>query len=322
MSKFVPQGKKAERIQLKASILVDSISGNGKTGFALQGLWYLAGEDWSKVGICDTESNSAPLYVGRKMPDGSVYGQFLHYSLDKYSGFPPSNYLACREDAVKQGVTAFAMDSITHAWNSTGGILDMVSAANAAANTYQKNYTGWGDQNVINEKSNLIEMIRSTNCHMITTGRVKREYIMEEYTDKNGMTKTKPVPKGMGIIQDSTIEFEPDLVVSLLAPGSLTNYPIGEIIKSRYDIFTKGETYEFTPAIWRSLKAWLEEGADGDAILEEQRQELIKICKDMLDKDAMKRMIWKAKKTSINQEQTKIEDLSLEVLKILYASIL
>ena len=323
-TKFIPKAQKAERVKLKASILVDALSGNGKSGFALQAAYYLGGEDFNKIGAVDTENNSLPLYLGKKMPDGTVYESFIYYPLDKYTGFTPSNYLACRQDAVhNQGCTAFINDSLSHAWNGKDGVLDLVSQANAAQKTYAKNFTGWNDPTVIEEKTNLIEMVRSRDCHVISTGRVKKEYAIESVVDENtGRVKTNIEAKGLGIIQEATLEYEPDLVVRLIQPGSETSYPIGEITKTRYDLFKKGETYEFTPKVWRDLKAWLEEGADADKIFEEQRQDYIKDCKELLDQNPMKRPIWQVKKEDLGYKDIKLDDLPLDALKLLYATII
>jgi hypothetical protein len=324
MAKFIPKAQKAERVKLKASILVDALSGNGKSGFALQAAYYLGGEDFSKIGAVDTENNSLPLYIGKKMPDGTKYETFTYYPLDKYSGFTPSYYLACRQDAVRNyGCKAFINDSLSHAWSGKDGVLDLVSQANAAQKTYAKNFTGWNDPTVIEEKTNLIEMVRSRDCHVISTGRVKKEYAIESVVDEStGKVRTNIEAKGLGIIQESTLEYEPDLVVRLIQPGSETSYPIGEITKSRYDMFIRGETYEFTPKVWRDLRAWLEEGADADKIFEEQRQDYIRDCKQILDTNSMKRPIWQVKKEDLGYKDVKLEDLPLDALKLLYAVII
>ena len=134
--------------------------------------------------------------------------------------------------------------------------------------------------------------------------------------------KTNIEAKGLGIIQEATLEYEPDLVVRLIQPGSETSYPVGEITKSRYDMFTRGEIYTFTPKVWQDLRAWLEEGADADKILEEQRQDYIKDCKAILDTNSMKRPIWQVKKEDLGYKDVKLEDLPLDALKMLYAVII
>lgn len=321
---FVPKAKKAERVQLKASILVDALSGAGKSGFALQAAYYLSGEDFDKVGAVDSENESLPLYVGRKMPDGTVFGSFLHYTLDKYTGFKPSNYLACRYDAVKNhGCKAFINDSISHAWSGKDGVLDLVTQANAANKTYAKNFSGWNDPTVIDEKTNLIELIRSRDCHVISTGRVKKEYAIETVVDENtGRQKTNIEAKGLGIIQESTLEYEPDLVVRLTTPGSESSYPIGEITKTRYDIFKKGDTYEFTPQVWRDLRKYLEEGADADEIFERQRQEYLTAIKSIVEENASKKPLLLVKMEDLGYKGSKLTELPLNALKLVYAVII
>lgn len=321
---FVPIARKAERVKLRASILVDALSGSGKSGFALQAAYYLSGENFEKVGAVDTENDSLPLYVGRKMPDGTVYGQFYHYSLDKYTGFKPSNYIACRNDAVKNHeCVAFINDSISHAWAGKDGVLDLVTQANVANKTYAKNFSGWNDPTVIDEKTNLIEMIRSRDCHVISTGRVKKEYAIETVVDENtGKTKTNIEAKGLGIIQESTLEYEPDLVVRLISPGSETDYPVGEITKTRYDLFKKGETYVFTPQVWRDLRKWLEEGADADEIFERQRQEYINAITNIVKTNESKKPLLLVKMEDLGYKGAKLTELPLDALKLVYAVII
>ena len=55
------QFQEATREQSKASILIEGLSGKGKSGLALILAYYLAGEDWSKVFDIDTENNSVNL---------------------------------------------------------------------------------------------------------------------------------------------------------------------------------------------------------------------------------------------------------------------
>ena len=44
----------AERLQCKASIMIESLTGMGKSGLALLLGFYLAGGDWTKVFDIDT----------------------------------------------------------------------------------------------------------------------------------------------------------------------------------------------------------------------------------------------------------------------------
>ena len=58
------QFEEATREQSKASILIEGLSGKGKSGLALLLGYYLAGKDFSKVFDIDTENNSVNLFVG------------------------------------------------------------------------------------------------------------------------------------------------------------------------------------------------------------------------------------------------------------------
>ena len=49
MANPVFQFEEAERVQLKASIMIEGLSGEGKTGLALMLAYYLADEKWDKV---------------------------------------------------------------------------------------------------------------------------------------------------------------------------------------------------------------------------------------------------------------------------------
>lgn len=316
---FVPTAQKAQRAKLKASILIDGMSGDGKSGLALQAAYYLSGEDFNKVGAVDTENMSLPLYIGKKMPDGTQYQSFWHYNLDNITGYKPEYYLLSRQDAVKnQKVEAMIFDSISHAWAQKDGVLDLVTNVNISKNTNSKNFNAWNDEEVRDQKQKLLELIRHRDCHQICTGRIKKDYIIsEEEVPGTGRTRQKIEAKGMALIQESSIEFEPDLVIRMVTPGSQTEYPKGEILKSRYDIFTKGEIYTFTPQVWRNLKEWLENGKDMEEIEEEMRLEYIEAITKFLDTNPKQVPIYSTQKSYLGFNKP-LKELTLEQIKRLY----
>ena len=57
----------ATRQQAKASILIEGLSGRGKSGLALMLAYALAGKDWTKVYAIDTENRSLDLFEGLTM---------------------------------------------------------------------------------------------------------------------------------------------------------------------------------------------------------------------------------------------------------------
>ena len=58
--------RKAERYKVKASIMIEGLTGNGKTGLALCIAYGLV-KDWHKIGMVDTENKSADLMVGQHL---------------------------------------------------------------------------------------------------------------------------------------------------------------------------------------------------------------------------------------------------------------
>jgi len=52
-------------------------------------------------------------------------------------------------------------------------------------------------------------------CHVITTMRAKTDYVMEEFTDSSGKTRTKPVKVGLAPVFRAGGEYEFDVVATL-----------------------------------------------------------------------------------------------------------
>ena len=281
---FVPQFEDAQRVQCKASIEFEGLSGTGKSGAAILTAKILADEDWKSIYALDTENRSLRLLVGTPCSDGSKYGSFKVSELTADIGYAPSNYLAIREAAIQAGAKVFVQDSISHAWQYKGGVLDKVSEARTSGNKIyaRDSYAAWGDAEVINEKNKLLEMIRDERVHVISTVRVKEK--MEYTRDAEGKTKLESL--GEQQIQQADLKYEPDLVLHMLRPGSNRNgkieHPRVRVIKTRYAFLEKDEEYDWTPDLIRQLKQYLEEGVDPETIFEQQRQEYIEGVKNII----------------------------------------
>lgn len=303
----------AERKQCKASIMIEGLSGEGKSGLALMLGYYLAHEDWEKVFAIDTENKSLDLFSGIPFSTGNAVGKFKVGQLTEDVGYKPTNYLAFRKAAVSAGAKVVIEDSISHAWQYKGGVLDMVTAA-AGKSAKADKYAAWRDEEVNAEKNNLLELIRDQHVHVISTVRVKEKF---EYIEEEG--KKKLTSMGEQQIQQGDLKYEPDLVLHMVNPGKGTDiYPTAEVIKSRYAIFTKGETYEFTPERCRQLQAYLEEGVDPTAILEQQRQEYILAVTEHLDAHPNKVAIWNVMKADAGFDSKPLAEIPLEGIKRLY----
>jgi len=311
---FTPQFTEVTRAQSKASVVIQGLSGKGKSGLALMMGLVLADDDWSKVYCLDTENRSLNLFEGLATHTGDKFGKFKKFDLLRVHGYKPSYYIASKEAAKSLGGKVFIQDSITHAWNGTGGVLQMVDQK-ASANVKVNKYNAWGDAEVVFEKDSLYEMIRDPEIHIICTVRLKEKF---ELITGQGVKSL-----GEQQIQMPDLKYEPDLVLDMVHSGTTTGRaPQAVVVKSRYAIFSEGETYEFTREVLEQLRDYLAEGADPAIIMEQQRQEFIAEIKSILDGNASKQTVWQIYKTEMGFETTPLDELPLPVVRKLLSRIL
>ena len=203
--------RKAERYKVKASIMIEGLTGNGKTGLALCIAYGLV-KDWHKIGMVDTENKSADLMVGQHLHIGIPCGDFFKIDLTAEDGYAPLNYKAAEMALVDVGAECIIHDSSTHAWNREGGVLDLVNGVESSSNRANK-FAAWQAPEVIKNKDALFELLRSADHHVITTVRVKEKFAMQvdEATGKN-----KVQSLGEQQIQNEGLKYEPDLVLSMV----------------------------------------------------------------------------------------------------------
>ena len=308
--------QKATRAKSFASILIEGLSGKGKSGLALQLGYFLAGKDWSKVFDIDTENNSVNLYDGLQCSAGMKFEGFQHGNFTPDLKYKPSHYEAFKEAAIESGAKVVINDSISHAWSYEGGILDRIAELKKSSKRYEKDsYAVWGDEEVVSEKQKLFQLFRDNRCHMIATVRVKEKL---EY-DKDEKGKTVLVSLGDQEIMQADMKYEPDLVLHMEEPGyadgSTVVNPKAKVIKSRYAILKKDEIYEFTPKLCEQLAEYLEEGTAPEEILERQRLEFVEGIKNYLDKHQNMVAVWKVFKQDENVDDTSLEEMPLDILK-------
>lgn len=315
--------EEAQRVQCKASIMIEGLPGKGKTGLALLIGYYLAGEDWNQVFHIDTENKSANLFVDIPASDGKKFGHFKVGQLTSDVGYKPSNFLAFREAAIRAGAKVVIEDSISHAWQYKGGVLDILNEAKTSGNSLyaRDSYAAWGAPEVVKEKNELLNLIRDHRTHIITTVRVKEK--MEYVPGEDGKMKLQSL--GEQQIQQADLKYEPDLVLQMQTPGSnkgnIVKHPTALCTKSRYAIFEEGQTYEFTPELLKQLKDYLEEGVDPDTLLAQQKEEYIKAVTDYLKAHSAAKTIWNELKKQEGYEGIKLAELPLDIIKKLYVKV-
>lgn len=309
----------ATRQQAKASILIEGLSGRGKSGLALLLGHALAGNDWSKVYAVDTENRSLDLFEGINMSTGTKCDPFKKIDLLPSHGYAPSNYLLCKENAIAAGGEVIINDSITHMWQQEGGVLDLVSQVQLRDSKRYNNYTAWGAPEVKEEKQAIYNVVRDSRIHVISTVRVKEKF--EMVSGATGKTELQSLGEQEQQMPD--LKYEPDLVLHMLKAGAMNGTaPVVKVIKSRYAILQEGEVYQFTDAIIQSLVDYLHKGTDPAELLEKQRTDYINTIKNILDSDVSKKTMFPILKEQQGHKDTKLVDLPLDVLQTILGSLL
>ncbi len=221
--------KKATKTQLKARLAFDGPAGSGKTYTALVAAQSLA--NGGKIAVLDTEHGKAALYADQF--------EFDHVIINNFN---PSNYVKVIKAAEAQGYAVLIIDSLSHAWEGSGGVLDLHDQATAQSKS-GNSYTAWRDVTPLHNK--LVETILQSDLHVIATMRSKMEYAIEK--DSKGQTIIRKV--GLAPIQRQGMEYEFDVVADidvnhnltisktrcyLLADTAVVNRPEKEF----FDIFT------------------------------------------------------------------------------------
>ena len=183
----------AVKHESKLRLAIAGPSGSGKTYTALA-----IGTALGRVAVVDTESGSA-----------SKYADIFDFDVaEMHAPFHPRKYAEAITAAAGAGYDVIILDSLSHAWFATGGVLDIVDEAakrSRSGNTYMAWKEGTPAQN------QLIEAIVTAKIHVIGTMRSKTEYAL--VTDERG--KSAPKKMGMAPIQRDGFEYEFDVMLDM-----------------------------------------------------------------------------------------------------------
>lgn len=225
-----------EQIDLRAAIT--GPTGGGKTYTALR-LAFALGQ---KVLVIDTERKSARKYA-TETPDGFTWA-FDVIELPDYS---PSTYTEAIHLGIKAGYDVIIVDSLSHAWEGEGGILELQQK-------YGGRYQDWAKVNPLH--FGLIDAILNAPAHMIVTMRSKMDYAMDTVEDAKGNKHTEVKKIGMAPIQRAGVQYEFDFILDM------DNNNVGRVDKTRCSAM-RGKTASMPgPAFFQPLIDWLATGAE------------------------------------------------------------
>ena len=292
----------AERLKLKARIGLTGPTNSGKTYTALiiaKGL--LQGDhdniDWSKVGIVDSERKRSLFYAN----DGT-FGKFKF--IDLTPPYSPDRYKAAIQALLNAGCEVIIIDSITHAWSGTGGVLDIVNQRTSNSSSKNSYKDGWGGVDGGSAQQNaLIDFIMSINAHTICTFRSKMESVMEK-DEGTGRTNIRKV--GLKPIQRDDLEYEFDITLDLdkdTHSAHVTKNTVQSIDSKKADLGPITEDFG------KDLALYLDKGVDPETIKQAQLQHAKEVIVSLVKDSPMNEAICK---TILKDQKLKdINDLSL-----------
>jgi hypothetical protein len=186
--------------------LLISLFGMSQTGKTKSALRLMAGiePDPKKRGLLDTEGGERGRMYEDEIPGGYMYGSLT-------PPFTPERYAEALLDFVAGGVTTLTVDSVSHAWFASGGILDMVEQA-----TEKNDLAKWAKPK--RRLGKLTNQWLSCGLHLILCSRGKQPLI-EVIGDNNRKTY---VPGPVIPIQEKSLKFDMTVMAKMLGDGRFT----------------------------------------------------------------------------------------------------
>jgi hypothetical protein len=226
------QLQNAERKRVKLRLNIASPSGFGKTYGALLIAYGIAG-NWQKIGVIDTENDSASLY--------SHLGDFKTLSLSP--PYSPDRYIQAIRICEDAGMEVIIIDSITHVWKGQGGLLEY-------QNSLGGRYQDWAKATPLYQK--WLNAILQSPCHVITTNRKKQGYNM--ITEGN---KTKVEKAGLDDEIRDGYEYEMTIALEVINDKHLARAS-----KDRTGLFTGKPEFQITVDTGKAILNWCNEGRE------------------------------------------------------------
>lgn len=292
--------QKAKREKLKGSISILGASGSGKTLSALHIAYGIVktkypklseGDVWAKVGLLDTEHKRSLIYEGMEF-NGVKIGQFAH--IDFKAPFSPARYDQAVKMLIAEGCEVVVCDSISHAWEGQGGILDMQQQAGGTFQAWNK---------IKPHIHGFIETLTQNDCHVITTMRTKQDYALE--TNELGKVNIRKL--GLKPIMKDDLEYEFQIVFQI------DENHFAKTTKDNSTLF-EGKSFKIEHSVGEKIYQWLEEGIDVQAEQRKKREEAVKKIRKY-QKDTKSEELDKYIAELESKANNSIEDFSLEFVE-------
>lgn len=213
MSGFVKaiKGKKPLRL------VIAGASGAGKSFTALNFASYLAKITGKPTAAIDTEHGRLSLYADKYAFD----------VMEMEPPFNPNRLIEKIHEAEKAGYGQLIVDSSSHFWFGTGGVLEIVN--DAARTKFGGNtYAGWAVGTPL--QNAVIDAIIRSPMHIIFTTRAKQAYVENEKGGKKTYEK-----QGYDMVQREGFEFDFDFALMMdMDNNALVTKGMGEVTPGMY----------------------------------------------------------------------------------------
>lgn len=221
---------------------VSGPSGGGKTFGSLLVAYGITG-NWEDICLIDSENYSGDLYANYNK-GGIEIGEYNVISLD--APYTPEKYVAAIKECENAGIKCIVIDSLTHAWSGSGGLLDKKGQIEKKTGN---GWTAWRD--ITPMHNNMVDAILSSKCHVIATLRAKMEHVQE----KNDQGKTVIRKIGINPIQRDGMEYEFTTFIDVDQDHQCTSS------KDRTSI-VDGKVFQLSVDLGRQFLGWLDSGVD------------------------------------------------------------
>lgn len=255
----------AERQGARLVLGLAGLSGSGKTKTALLLAWGLAGYDSKKVGFLDTENKRGSLYADALRDEHGVIHQF--YIGDLEPPFTPARYSEAILEFQKLGVEVLVIDSTTHEYEGTGGILEMSEPA-PGSNARR-------DNSAKAEHKKFMNTLLQSNMHIIACVRAREKVKLE----KQG-GKTVYIPQGVQPICEKNFMFE--MTASLMMWNAGREQEVLKCPDELKEILGREQGY-ISASDGKALRDWVMGCAQLDAEVEQARSTLKITCEQGTD---------------------------------------
>lgn len=189
--------KKAVKGLKPLRLVIGGPSGSGKSKTSLIFAKYLEGVTGKPTAAIDTEHGRLSLYAD----------EFSFDVIEVEPPFHPKRLIGLIHDAEEAGYGQLVIDSSTHFYAGTGGLLEIVQEA--AKNRFNGNsYYAWAEGTPLH--NSLIDTILRSPMHIIITGRSKQKYMEQEKNGKKYYEKA-----GEDMVQRDGLEYEFDFCLMM-----------------------------------------------------------------------------------------------------------